>query len=167
MPGFPDDLVVETRGRCDADGIRPAAACAGLPAHLRGLVEALGEYQQLAADAAWSGTRRDGVRALAAHPLVLALHRPERVYDEMARAHRDHLPERLLPVYLLFVGVDGGIRRRSRSSRRGRAHPGMRARDCSDVYSDRCPSRAAVSEVAHRGVGAIAAGGRRRPACVA
>ena len=66
-----------------------------LPGHLRGLLEALGEFQLLAAQTAWSGTAADGVRALAAHPLVRSLDVAERLYAEMARAHRDHLPERL------------------------------------------------------------------------
>ena len=56
----------------------------------------LGEYQVLTAEAAWSGTRRDAIRALASHPWMLSLHRAERLYDEMAAAHRAHLPERLL-----------------------------------------------------------------------
>lgn len=96
IPGFPDTLVVETLGRCDAAGVRPLPM-PGLPTHLRGLVEALGEYQQAAADAAWSGDARDGVRALAAHPLVRSVDLAERLYGELADAHRDHLPERLVP----------------------------------------------------------------------
>ena len=96
VPGFPDTLVVETLGRCDAAGVRPLPM-PGLPTHLRGLVEALGEYQQAAADAAWSGDARDGVRALAAHPLVRSVDLAERLYGEMAAAHRDHLPARLVP----------------------------------------------------------------------
>ena len=71
IPGFPDTLVVETLGVCDAQGIRPLAM-PGLPAHLRGLVEALGEYQQAAADAAWSGRRarrRPRARGASARPL--------------------------------------------------------------------------------------------------
>ena len=96
IPGFPDTLVVETLGHCDAAGVRPLPM-PGLPTHLRGLVEALGEYQQAAADAAWSGDARDGVRALAAHPLVRSVDLAERLYGEMAAAHRDHLPARLVP----------------------------------------------------------------------
>ena len=79
VPGFPDTLVVETLGHCDAAGVRPLPM-PGLPAHLRGLVEALAGYQQAAADAAWSGTPRDAVRALAAHPLVRSLDLAERLY---------------------------------------------------------------------------------------
>jgi 6-phospho-beta-glucosidase len=96
VPGFPESLVVETQARVDAKGIHPLPM-PGLPTHLRGLVEALAEYQQLAADAAWSGTADDGVRALAAHPLVRSLELAERLYGEMAHAHRAHLPARLLP----------------------------------------------------------------------
>jgi 6-phospho-beta-glucosidase len=96
IPGFPDTLVVETLGICDAAGVRPLPM-PGLPTHLRGLVEALGFYQQAAADAAWSGDARDGVRALAAHPLVRSVDLAERLYGELAAAHRDYLPARLLP----------------------------------------------------------------------
>jgi len=95
LPGFPDDLVVEIPARVSAAGIEPIAVPA-LPLHVRGLIESLSAYQSLAADAAWSGTRRDGVRALAAHPLVRTLPIAERLYDEMAAAHRAYLPARLL-----------------------------------------------------------------------
>ena len=96
VPGFADTLVVETLGHCDAEGVRPMPM-PGLPTHLRGLVEALAEYQQAAADAAWSGDARDAVRALAAHPLVRSVDVAERLYGELAAAHREHLPARLLP----------------------------------------------------------------------
>jgi 6-phospho-beta-glucosidase len=88
--------VVETQAVCDASGIRPLPM-PGLPTHLRGLVEALAEYQQAAADAAWSGTPRDAVRALAAHPLVRSVDLAERLYGELAAAHRERLPARLVP----------------------------------------------------------------------
>ena len=96
VPGLPDDLVVETEGLCDATGIH-ALAMPGLPRHLHGLVESLGDHQQLAAATAWHGTAADGVRALAAHPLVRSLPVAEELYADLAFAHRAHLPERLLP----------------------------------------------------------------------
>jgi 6-phospho-beta-glucosidase len=61
-----------------------------------GLVEMLAEYQVLAAEAAWEGTRTDAIRALAANPLVQSVDRAEAVYDELATAHAAHLPDRLL-----------------------------------------------------------------------
>ncbi len=96
VPGLPDSLVVETVGRCDAAGIHTERMPA-LPVHLMGLVESLGYYQQAAADAAWDGDDRDAVRALASHPLVRSVEVAESLYAEMAHAHRDHLPDRLLP----------------------------------------------------------------------
>jgi 6-phospho-beta-glucosidase len=87
--------VVEVPARVSAAGIEPLAVPA-LPKQARGLIEVLGEYQALAAEAAWSGTRRDGIRALASHPLVATLPKAEAIFDEMAGAHRTHLPDRLL-----------------------------------------------------------------------
>jgi 6-phospho-beta-glucosidase len=68
-----------------------------VPKPAAALVKALGEYQRLAAEAAWNGSRRDAIRALLANPLRASLPRTEAMYDEMAHAHRAFLPERLLP----------------------------------------------------------------------
>ena len=95
LPGFPNELVVEVLGDCSLEGVRPLPA-PPLTHHLAGLVETLGEYQLAAASAAWSGSRLDGLRALAMHPFVRSLDVAERVYDELAAAHREYLPERLL-----------------------------------------------------------------------
>ena len=95
LADFPDDLVVETQGYVDRNGVTPLVLGA-LPSHVAGLVKMLGEYQSLTAEAAWSGTRRDAIRALASNPLVMSIHKAEALYDEMAVAHRQYLPERLL-----------------------------------------------------------------------
>ncbi len=96
LQDFPDDLVVELRGYLDRRGAVPCGEYARLPRPVRGLVQMLGEYQALAAEAAWSGTRRDAMRALASHPLVLSLHKAEAIYDELSAALHDYLPARLL-----------------------------------------------------------------------
>jgi 6-phospho-beta-glucosidase len=95
LADFPADLVVEVPGFVDSQGATPLAM-GHLPRHLAGLVKMLGEYQALTAEAAWSGTRRDAIRALASHPLVFSYTTAEALYDEMAAAHRHSLPERLL-----------------------------------------------------------------------
>jgi 6-phospho-beta-glucosidase len=92
---FPGDLVVELVGYVDRNGVVPLVQ-GHMPRHVLGLVQMLGEYQALAAEAAWSGSRRDAIRALASNPLVLSLHKAEAIYDEMAAAHSQFLPERLL-----------------------------------------------------------------------
>lgn len=96
VPGLPDSLVVETLGVCDDNGVQPLPM-PGLPAHLRGLVGALGAYQQAAADAAWSGGPHEAIQALASHPLVRSVELAEELYREMAAAHREQLPARLVP----------------------------------------------------------------------
>ncbi len=92
---FSDDMVVEVPGFVDRHGITPIVQ-GQLPGHVSGLVQMLGEYQVLTAKAAWSGTRRDAIRALASNPLVFSLRTAELLYDEMAAAQRQYLPERLL-----------------------------------------------------------------------
>jgi 6-phospho-beta-glucosidase len=95
LPDFPDDLVVEVRAVLDKNGATPLHE-GYLPRQVTGLVKLLGEYQALAAEAAWCGGRREAVRALVSNPLVLSWHKAEAIYDEMAAAHKDYLPERLL-----------------------------------------------------------------------
>ncbi len=95
LPGFPAERVIETRCYVDKHGATPLEQSA-LPPQVTGLVGQLGEYQALTAAAAWQGNRRDAIRALASHPLVLSWPKAEAIYDEMAFAHREHLPERLL-----------------------------------------------------------------------
>jgi 6-phospho-beta-glucosidase len=95
LPDFPADYVVEVPGMVTAGSIEPQF-CGPMPAQTLPLVKALAEYQSLAADVAWHGTRREAIQALASHPLVMSLARATTIYDEMAIAHRDYLPERLL-----------------------------------------------------------------------
>lgn len=92
---FPADRVVEVTGYVDRHGVRPLAF-GKLPAQVSGLARMLGEYQALTARAAWDGDRRQAIQALASNPLVLSLSTAETLYDEMAAAHRQYLPERLL-----------------------------------------------------------------------
>ncbi len=95
IPGLPADLVVETLGYVDRAGIA-TLALGPLPHPANGLVQELAEYQALAAQAAWNGTRRDAIRALLANPLARSLSKVEALYDDLAAAHREFLPERLL-----------------------------------------------------------------------
>jgi len=91
---FPDSRVVEVPCLVNRQGVRPISGYR-VPGGVRGLLSALGEYQQLTADAAWDGTRQEAVRALVSNPLVRSLPLAQTLYDELAAAHREHLPERL------------------------------------------------------------------------
>ncbi|PNY79496.1 glycoside hydrolase [Deinococcus koreensis] len=94
LADLPDSLVVEGPCLVSLSGVRPIAGHR-LPPPVRGLVGALGEYQQLAANAAWEGTRQEAVQALLSNPLVRSLEQAQGLYAELAHAHRDWLPERL------------------------------------------------------------------------
>ena len=95
LPGFDADTVVEVWCDVDGSGAHPVPQ-RPLPHSVRGITQTLAEFQRLAADAAWGGTRADAVRALTEHPFVRNLHVAEELYDELAYANRDYLPERLL-----------------------------------------------------------------------
>ncbi len=141
LPGFDDTLVVELLGRCGGpDGwIQPLPVPAPLPAHVRGLVHELGEYQALAAEAAWSGTRLDAIHALAAHPLMVDLDRTERVYDAARGRRTASISPRVCcrrSAECSTSGSTAATRRRSRSSAgRTAAIAGHARTGCSDVYS--------------------------------
>ncbi len=95
LPGFDADTVVEVWCTVDGSGATPVPQ-QPLPHQVRGITQMLAEFQRLAAHAAWQGTRADAVRALVAHPFIRSLHVAEELYDELAYANRDYLPERLL-----------------------------------------------------------------------
>jgi len=95
LPDFPADLVVEVPGYVDRHGVVPLAQ-GPLPRQVSGLVKMLGEYQALAGAAAWHGSRRDAIRALASHPLCFSLPRATQIYAELAAAHQAYLPQRLV-----------------------------------------------------------------------
>ena len=95
LPGFDEDTVVEVWCDVDGTGAHPVPA-APLPHAVLGITQTLAEFQRLAAEAAWGGARADAVRALIAHPFVRNLNVAEELYDDLAYANRDFLPERLL-----------------------------------------------------------------------
>jgi len=95
IPDLPHNQVVETFAQVDGAGIFPLVL-GPLPHPVTDLVHSLAEYQRLAGAAAWEGTRRDAIQALLANPLCRDLEKVPVVYDALAAAHRQYLPERLL-----------------------------------------------------------------------
>lgn len=91
---FPDDLVVEVPGFVDHSGARPLVQ-GRMPTGTMGLLGALGEYQALTAEAAWSGDRHDAVLALSTHPLVRSAEKASEIYDAMSAELKTYLPDRL------------------------------------------------------------------------
>jgi 6-phospho-beta-glucosidase len=94
LPGFDTGRVVELPCRLDRLGATPLAQNP-LPHTVMGLLTMLAEYQWLAAQAIWQGTRREAIRALAANPLVLSLSLAETLLDEITPLQRSYISERL------------------------------------------------------------------------
>ena len=94
LPGRPRRRGARSLRRATGSRSLPAQP---LPRHVRGLVEMLGEYQALAAETAWTGTRarrHPSARREPARPRSSTS--PSGVYDALASAHRAHLPDRLV-----------------------------------------------------------------------
>ena len=98
IPDLPDDAVVEVPARIDRDGAHPLPL-APLAPEMRGLVQAIKAYEQLAVEAALSGDRRAALRALMANPLVGRL-RHRRAAARRAARGQPGVPAALLPLGL-------------------------------------------------------------------
>ena len=91
LPDLPDCAVVEIPRRIDRDGAHPLPL-APLAPEMRGLVQAVKAYEELAVEAAMTGDRRIALRALIANPLVGDWTIAEPLLDALLEANRAHLP---------------------------------------------------------------------------
>lgn len=94
---LPNDRVIEAPCRVDARGATPfVQGDGGIHLEQRGLICLLSEFEGATAQVALHGRRGDAIKALAANPLVMSYSKAEAVYDDLASAHAQYLPERLL-----------------------------------------------------------------------
>ncbi|MBD2870931.1 6-phospho-beta-glucosidase [Paenibacillus arenilitoris] len=90
--GFlPDDACIEVNCVVTKDGPIPQPVHL-VPASAIGLIHAVKAYEQLAIEAAVTGSRDTALLALAAHPLVDSANAAERMLDEMLERNRAYLP---------------------------------------------------------------------------
>ena len=91
LPDLPADAVVEVPARIDRLGAHPLPL-APLPPEMRGLVQAVSAYEELAVEAAIGGDRTVAERALLAHPLVGRFAVAGPLLDALLEANRAYLP---------------------------------------------------------------------------
>jgi 6-phospho-beta-glucosidase len=91
LPGLPDDAVVEIPARIDRDGAHPAPLAAMAP-EIRGLVQCVKAYEDLAVAAAVHGDRAIATKALLAHPLVGRFAVAKPLLQALLDANRPYLP---------------------------------------------------------------------------
>ena len=91
LPDLPNDAIVEIPARIDREGAHPLAL-APLEPDMRGLVQAVKAYEELAIRAARTGDRTVALRALMANPLVARTSIARPLLDALLEANRGHLP---------------------------------------------------------------------------
>jgi 6-phospho-beta-glucosidase len=92
LPDLPDTAVVEIPARIDRDGAHPLPL-APLAPELRGLVQAVKAYEELAIAAAVSGDEQIALKALLANPLVPDLQAAEGLLDAIIEVNLRFLPK--------------------------------------------------------------------------
>jgi 6-phospho-beta-glucosidase len=92
LPDLPDSAVVEVPARITREGatIIPQAP---LEPVMRGLVQAMKAYEELAVAAATTGDRGIALKALLANPLVARWSIAQPLLDALLEANRTHLPQ--------------------------------------------------------------------------
>ena len=91
LPDLPANAVVEVPAVIDRAGAHPLPQ-APLAPEMRGLVQAVRAYEELAVAAAISGDRRTALRAMVANPLVRQWPIAEPLLAALLEANRAHLP---------------------------------------------------------------------------
>jgi 6-phospho-beta-glucosidase len=91
LPDLPGDTVVEIPARITRAGAEPLELRPLAP-EMRGLVQSVKAYEELAIDAATTGDRQVALRALLANPLVARWSMAEPLLDALLEANREHLP---------------------------------------------------------------------------
>jgi 6-phospho-beta-glucosidase len=91
LPDLPDSAVVEVPARITREGAIPIEQ-APLAPEMRGLVQAMKAYEELAVAAAKSGDRGIALKALLANPLVARWSIARPLLDALLDANRAHLP---------------------------------------------------------------------------
>ncbi len=92
LPDLPYEAVVEVPARIDREGAHPLPS-SPLPKPVRGLVEAVKAYEELALEAAITGDERLALQALLAHPLVPSFSAAQGLWRAIKAAHRPYLPQ--------------------------------------------------------------------------
>lgn len=92
LPELPYEKTVEVPAVVDGAGAHPLAM-GKMPPQVRGLIQAVAAYEELAVEAALTGSRETAVEALSCHPLVDSRDLARRLFDEYLTAHRAYLPQ--------------------------------------------------------------------------
>ena len=96
LPDFSPERIVEVPARLEHGGATTPLTQNNRPSEVVGLLHMLAEYQWVAADAIWNGTRQDLTRALATNPLILSLSLADDLLNTIIPLQKAYLPEDFL-----------------------------------------------------------------------
>lgn len=92
IPCLPSDCAIEVNCMIDGGGAHPLAV-GEAPLEIRGLLQAVKAYEELAVRAAVSGSKRVALQALTAHPLVPSYTVARGLLDRIIEANAEWLPQ--------------------------------------------------------------------------
>ena len=92
IPDLSDEAVVEVPCVVDAQGVR-AIPTSPLPASIRGLVQSVKAYEDLAVQAGAEGDEQTALLALTAHPLVPSFDVAQHLWEDIREANTAALPQ--------------------------------------------------------------------------
>ncbi len=92
IPCLPRDCAIEVNCMIDGGGAHPLAV-GEAPLEIRGLLQAVKAYEELAVRAAVSGSKRVALQALTAHPLVPSYTVARGLLDRIIEANAEWLPQ--------------------------------------------------------------------------
>ncbi|MBB3110097.1 6-phospho-beta-glucosidase [Paenibacillus phyllosphaerae] len=92
LPFLPDDACIEVNCKVTKDGpiVQPVTT---IPHAAVGLIQAVKAYEQLAIEAAVTGSRQTALLALANHPLIDSVNAASAMLDEMLDRNKAYLPQ--------------------------------------------------------------------------
>ena len=93
LPGIEPDASVEVTCRISAEGAVPLFPGRPLAPHVRGMLQVVKAYEELAVTAGVGGDLEAALHALVIHPLGPTAGQAGRLLKDLLRMNRDHLPQ--------------------------------------------------------------------------
>lgn len=93
IPELPYDASIEVNCVIDAKGARPVQITTPMNAKIRGLLQVVKAYEELAVEAAVTGDYGTALQALTIHPLVGSSELAKRVLDDILEQNESFLPQ--------------------------------------------------------------------------
>ncbi|SHK52539.1 6-phospho-beta-glucosidase [Paramaledivibacter caminithermalis] len=92
IPSLPHDVAVEVNCVVDSTGPKPITV-GYLPAKIKGLIQSVKAYEELAVQAGITGNYGTALQALTVHPLVPSVKIAKQLLDDIIRENREYLPQ--------------------------------------------------------------------------